>query len=289
MESTNFAPYVIAAGFALCAFLALYRLNLRKRFSARYRVPLLVALPLFCVLCIAIYNRPKPEPIPEPKPAKWEPPELPPGCSNVFVRFGSETMMFPAQLVPQLGEKGIHLVDGKPLYGEVALVISGKSYLHPVLPEIKSNRFYLSVTIPHANEQKRISMDNALDRHLPPRWDRNYSSNAFEIVREDNTPVLQVVYFRAEVIAVYGVFVLDSTHIFVTFGPTNSIWLQNLKADNASVLVDESGHILVDEKGNVLVGEAGEVLQTAAFSADFVKRNPLFKYPSYRFPGVFAE
>jgi hypothetical protein len=265
LESTEYAAFVIAGGFAICAFLTLYRLFRRKKNRwLKYGMPAL-SVPLFAFFCVGvsiITNR------------EWQPPKLPQGCTKVAVKFGSDTFEFPLKMLWLTRDNAISKVDGKYLrFAEIELKMGNRIYEHPIRPEIKRNRFYVSVTIPHEKERKLISMDNALDRHLPPNWDRNFSTNAFEIVREDSTPVLQVIYRRADVIEVYGVFMLDRNHVFVTFGPTNSLWLQNLTADNTNVTVDSSF----------------EILSTTAFQADFVKRKPLFKYPSYKYPGVYAE
>jgi hypothetical protein len=265
-ESTEYAPYVVAGGFALTASLATFKLLQRKKRPwLKFGLPLVVFASLGAVLCFGVSvatNR------------EWQPPKLPPKCEKVSLIFGSDSFDFPLKSPWLTGGKAITKVNGVYYRNmEMQLQFGGKLFKHPVRPEIKRNRLYVSVLLPYQTERKRISMDNALDGNLPPKWDRNFSTNAFEIVKEDNTPLLQVIYKRPDVIEVYGVFVLDENQVFVTFGPTNSMWLQNVTADSTKITADSTA----------------QILSQAAFEADFVKRKSIFKYPSSRFQGVYAE
>lgn len=272
LESSRYAPYLIVVGFSLCAFLAALRV-FRENRCLRYGAPAALTVVLFVIahsltVCTEL-------PVEPPKKTEWLPPELPPRCSNVVVKFGADSFNFPLPLLSVSSEKsGTKVADDLWLrLAEIQMTFGTRTFAHPLRPEVKDNRLYLSVLVPYQNDRKRISMDNALDRHLPAMWDRNFTSNAFEIVQHDNTPVLQVIYRRADVIEVYGIFVLDAHHVFVTFGATNSMWVQNLTADSTNVTADSTAFIL----------------PTAAFEADFAPRNPIFKYPSWKYMGVFSE
>jgi hypothetical protein len=49
---------------------------------------------------------------------------------------------------------------------------------------------------------------------VDPSWDRNYDETAFEIVNENNNPVLQVIYKTQHDVAVYGIFKGSARDVF---------------------------------------------------------------------------
>jgi hypothetical protein len=88
---------------------------------------------------------------------------------------------------------------------------------------------------------------------MPANWDRNYNSNAFEIVGPDQLPIFQEIYSLPEHIIVNGIFPKRPGIIVGTFGT------------------------------HLRVGTPQEVF------AAFPNRKPVFKYPSWKYPSVLAD
>jgi hypothetical protein len=112
-------------------------------------------------------------------------------------------------------------------------------------------------------------MSDAMDANLPPRWDRNFSNTEFEIVSEDDSPVLQVTYRRGDVIQVNGIFLVRSNLVFSTFNDLSSF------IDISSWAVKEP----IDA-----ISVSGNAIDTVSGP-----RRSIFKYPSSRYAGVYAR
>ena len=84
-----------------------------------------------------------------------------------------------------------------------------------------------------------------------PGWDRNSSVNALEVVNSDNVPIFQMIRKNPSNITVNGIFPSPSGLLIIA-GP-----------NGLSVYVDK-------------------------VPPDFVLR-PIFKYPSWKYPGQYAE
>lgn len=140
---------------------------------------------------------------------KWQPPELPTNCSNVFVEFGEGvTVGCP---ITSLTNYPIITTNLMPGFG----LLNGKS---PIAPYIKDNRFYVGVENLFRTNLDTVFMNEDLDYALPKNWDRNYDSNAFEIIAEDGLPVLQIKYVQPNAIQVNGIFFISTNHVLVAFG-----------------------------------------------------------------------
>src|SRR5204862_5425741 len=94
---------------------------------------------------------------------------------------------------------------------------------YPIAPFVKNNRLFVYVQMPFRTESRIVSMSDEMDSPIPPTWDRNFSSNAFEVVREDGKPVLQVFYTRPNQVRVNGIFIVNTNCIYESFGGTT--WL----------------------------------------------------------------
>jgi len=88
---------------------------------------------------------------------------------------------------------------------------------------------------------------------MPPDWDRNSDTNAFEIIGPDGLPVFQEIYALPEHIIVNGLFPKKPGIIIGAFG------------------------------NDCVVGFTNEVLP------NLPDRKPIFKYPSWKYPGVLAN
>jgi hypothetical protein len=185
----------------------------------------------------------------------WIPPELPPGCSNVTIFFGTQPLNYTRQMaeilaatkgakfeIKDLPDYFLKNLDNIPDYtprlkniwlrpGSENTTIGGKTFTYPIIPVIVSNRLYIEVEVPFSNEKKTLVMNDSFDPDLPiPRlWDRNYSTNYdefgngmfyYEVVNELTNPVLQVAYAAPNVVFVNGIFKVDSDSIFEAFGKT---------------------------------------------------------------------
>jgi hypothetical protein len=179
----------------------------------------------------------------EPKPAlKWQPPELPAGCTTVHILAGSTISTILVDSLTNEPRNVISLVVTPTPTGTNAVNISAF---------VKENRLYVRVPLPRGatTNPVPILMNNDLDEKLPPNWDRNYNQTAFEIVDEDESPLLQVVYKRPDDILVCGVF-QSPAGILAVFPKSMNFISPQLPAQY---------------------------------------RKPIFKYPSNLFPGVLAQ
>ncbi len=147
----------------------------------------------------------------------------------------------------------------------------------PIYPYVKNDRLFVDVTLPFRNERHLISMSDDSDSEIPNIWDRNYSSNAFEIVREDGLPVLQVFYKRPNEIQVNGIFVIETNFVFAAFGNYTE-FAQNLIGGNPI-------HIIIGTAQEVIPATNMEQIFTMTFSNQI----PIFKYPSWRHLGEYAN
>ena len=85
----------------------------------------------------------------------------------------------------------------------------------------------------------------------PTGWDRNSTANALEVVNENNVQVFQMVRRTSAQLVINGIFRLPN------------------------------GHLTVAWPGQV-------VLDTPSIPADYALK-PIFKYPSWKYPGQYAE
>ncbi len=133
----------------------------------------------------------------------WEPPELSKGCKEVHILFGSQNFTYQ---VADLKQGRIH--------PSLTLVINDMQW-PPFNPFLKNHRLYIRAGLYYKQQTKTFlmqsnsevfQMNSDIDGKIPLDWDRNYSSNAMEIVSKNNIPILQVFYRRPEEIVVNGFF-----------------------------------------------------------------------------------
>ena len=172
--------------------------------------------------------------------SKWEPPELPTNIFVVSVTLGGITLSRPAASVPNDPTVSSNFMNMLEFHNGFTPAQS------PIEPYVKNNRFYVAVKNLLITNLDTVFMNEDLNYPLPPRWDRNYNSNTFEIVAEDGLPVLQVIYLNPTWIQVNGIFFFSKTNGLIAFG---------------------NGF----ETRNFPLGPADDL---------FSKRKTLFKYPS---------
>jgi hypothetical protein len=148
----------------------------------------------------------------------WKPPELPEGCKTVFVTFGGNTASSP------LTRSG----------GLFQIGASGTTEF------VKHNRLYVNANV--TLDGTFTYKIDALTFHgnMPPEWDRNFSSNAFEIVDRDHRPIFQEVYKTPEHVLIEGIFPIGNGRICATFegygmltGPDTEGILQQIRSRKA--------------------------------------------------------
>jgi hypothetical protein len=181
--------------------------------------------------------------------------------------------------------------------------IDGMVIDSPVSPYVISNRFFVYVHIPFTSEMHIIVMSDDLDSdlsQLPKLWDRNYNSNMFEIVNESTNPVLQVLYKRPNEIRVNGIFIVDSSHAVVAFNNTPHIAIPAVASSNGQMTA-AAAILSVGPNGQTVQGmEFGKFVDvfpigtnridthniTNMYNFSFPNQKVLFKYPSWKYPGV---
>ena len=186
--------------------------------------------------------------------AKWQPPALPEGCKKVFIFLGGQSVEMDASMLSKS--------KGAGSLSEFTMILpEGMKADYPLFPYIRNNRLFVKVRTPFETNRVAIYMNDNLDSQLPDRWDRNFNTNAFEIVDEDKLPVLQVFYKRANEIQVNGIFFVKTNIAVVAFGerPFQIFYSNFAIASNYSEIIN------------------------------FPDRKALFKYPSWQNLGEYSN
>src|SRR5436190_10859893 len=134
--------------------------------------------------------------------------------------------------------------------------------------------------MPFRTESRIVSMSDEMDSPIPPTWDRNFSSNAFEVVREDGKPVLQVFYTRPNQVRVNGIFIVNTNCIYESFGGTPWLFYPQYRFVDLATTQEVT-------LTNVTV--AFEIDTNAAYSTEFSDQKPIFKYPAWKYPGKYVD
>jgi len=100
---------------------------------------------------------------------------------------------------------------------------------------------------------------------LPNDWDCNQSESAFEIVDENRTPVYQIQFKTPTLVCVNGVFSADGQVVY--------------QGNYNNVLKTMGRYMFCPEVQN-----SGPPIQRYP-----IPTKAIFKYPSYKFPGVYSD
>jgi hypothetical protein len=122
-----------------------------------------------------------------------------------------------------------------------------------VRAHVMNNRFYVDAEITWDGINSYAISNMTFIGTMPANWDRNCNSNAFEIVGPDHLPVFQEIYTLPEHIILNGIF------------------------------PKKPGIIIGMFDGEMISGFPSEVLD------GFPNRKAIFKYPSWKYPGVLAD
>jgi len=249
---------------------------------------------------------------PENQHSQWLPPELPLRCTNIVISFGGLSMNVPILIAEILGGKSgtkflmkdlppefVKDVDKMPGYSPrnrhmwvrremIQYEIGGKKVEFPIAPLVISNRLFIEVDVPFQNRKRTITMSDDFDSELsqaPKPWDRNYNSNAFEVVNEYTNPVLQVIYKKANEVQVNGIFLVDTHDVLVAFNA------MPLLISPRAVLIENQATQEVDIRalGSILTNIVVTLDTNAAYGIQFSDQKAMFKYPSWRYPGELAK
>lgn len=129
-------------------------------------------------------------------------------------------------------------------------------------------------------------MSDDMDSQIPPKWDRNYSSNAFEVVREDGMPVLQVFYKRSNEVQVNGIFIVNEYEIYESFGSTPLLISPRIRVTYSNA---EPQEFNIKEFEKQFTNASIIVDTNAAYGTKFTDQKPIFKYPAWKYPGQYAN
>ena len=248
----------------------------------------------------------------------WLPPELPPGCSNVTIFFGSQGFTYskyeaeispessgtkfaiselPDQFTANLDKTPNYSPRMKNLWLRQAGVIERFGEInveYPILPFIISNRLYVEVEIPFLNKKRKIVMSDDFDSELPipNRWDRNYSTNqyyyVYEIVNEQTNPVLQVFYTAPNEIHINGIFIVNTNLLLASFGGPPTLFnfgvgtFQSTNDITNATLKNLIFHESIPLNSNTTSSEFNLLISNALYHPTFPGQKPIFKYPSNR-------
>jgi hypothetical protein len=120
----------------------------------------------------------------------------------------------------------------------------------PVVIWVKDGSLRFDMTLKTQKGQNIVFRNNEMI-DPPPSWDINSGENAFEVVDQQGTPVLQLVKKTETQILLFGEFVFA--------------------------------------KGTIIADEENSIIDTHAKSATHAKLRKLFKYPSWKYPGVYLD
>ena len=242
----------------------------------------------------------------------WMPPELPPGCSNVTIFFGSQGITYPldvARITPQgtkfmindLPDYLLKDLDKMPNYSPRTKTIwvrwesikqdfGGTTVSLPIGPLVVSNRFYISIQLPFQKEKQKLIMSDAFDpllSALPNSWDRNFHTNylAYEIVNEKTNPVLQAFYIAPNQICINGIFIVNTNQFLEGFCQPPQLMTMDYKLiDTSNMDQIPPGAIAMAIGTNSI----GDLLTNAMYDFSLPTRKAMFKYPSNRNPSALA-
>ena len=127
--------------------------------------------------------------------------------------------------------------------------------------------------------------DSSLSQ-LPAAWDRNFNAEyyVYEVVNEHTNPVLQVFYTQPNEIHVNGLFVLGTNSILGSFGGPPQLFTSEYK------LIDRSSsEVITNYIAYLGTNSLGKLITNALYGLKFPEQKTIFKYPSNRNPGVFAN
>ena len=156
----------------------------------------------------------------------------------------------------------------------------------PAIPFVRENRVYVYAEVPLSGQKRTVIIGDGWDDKLPKKWDRNYSSSAFEVVREDGLPVMQLIYERPNKIRVNGIFLVNKHDLFATFDSTPPRYFSTHVILNYS-----DGRVLTTdvEMARLYTNFNVPMPTNVLFQDQFENQKPLFKYPSWKYPGEFSE
>jgi hypothetical protein len=244
---------------------------------------------------------------------EWQPPEMSADCENIVIYFGGQEFIFKrpidrSRISPE-EIRALGKIAGHPVFPSANIVgyfstptntiiysgnengdakfnipmnVNEQSVDCPVSPFVKNNRLFVVFGIPSNDENKAISLTDNLDSQIPPNWDRNYSSNAFEIVREDKLPVFQVIYRRPNEIQVNGIFIVSSNCILSAFEGHIDI----------SYFCNADGSLPDIPPWNVAYANILPMTITnleMAYAMTYSNQDAIFKYPAWRYLGDFVK
>lgn len=167
-------------------------------------------------------------------PSGWEPPLIPEGTTYITIIFGNES--------ESAGSAAVQVPIAECVKEPMSPIKITAMDLVKV--QVKHNRLFVQARLPTELNAKpfhqilgtnhifAFSGDNGSNLKLPYTWDSNSTSNAFEIVDNDDLPLLQLYYRRGDVVVIRGIFVNDNNnggvvlfgrpHYYAGMVPTNT-------------------------------------------------------------------
>jgi hypothetical protein len=307
---TGFVHWLSVCGFlAGAGYLSNRALKRSMLVWISYAAICLLVAPLFILSSLRVRSLIRAQQADENKIARWQPPELPPNCSNVFVSFGGQRITVPvwaANISAETSGTKFLLKDAPPeltngydklpgftrtssniflRWESMQTTVGGKTVNYPIIPHIKNNRLFVYVETPFKNEKRIISMSNDLDSEIPQTWDRNYSSNAFEVVNEDGRPILQVFYKRSNEIQVNGVFIVNNYDVYESFGA-----LPLLISPRVRIAGNQTTQELeIEDFKKMFPKVVASVDTNAVYAIKFTDQKPMFKYPAWKHLGEYSN
>lgn len=148
-----------------------------------------------------------------------------------------------------LGERGITAGYSRKALAEASREPFNFSGFSPVKLYLEGTKLYADVSIYGGSGLPPIQIKHNKLINKPPEWDFNSNSKALEIVNDKGAPVYQFYYKTRSHIVMNGIFPFPG--------------------------------------GLILANEAGAVLNP--FLPAQFRLKPIFKYPSWKYPGEYAE
>lgn len=322
-QAAYYIQWIAYCGMLAGVAFAAHRLT-REKFRKVFICMIWIAWAGFCTLLLFARTNPESAQVAKEKATIWQPPELPPGCSNVIIWFGGDGKIYPVPVLskyhygPMLEQFPIseatpeekRIMPTMPGFSPRAKTFSGQLITsstvnglpvdYPIIPRIISNRLFVYVKIPFLHEKQKIGMsdemESVLTNCLPQTtnvWDWNFSrgtkTNVFEIVNGYKNPILQVIYKSANEVQVNGIFFVSKYDFAATFDSKRPAWFFGSTVPIQIVENQKTQTVTLPELQKRLTNVDLFFSAPAVYDELSTNQKAIFKYPSNIYPGEFAE
>jgi hypothetical protein len=155
----------------------------------------------------------------------------------------------------KVGNTAMGLAEDQLTKGPVSLGTWGED-IKPLSAYLLNGNFYLDVHLFGGFHMPAVEIVRNEFTVNIPSWDHNVRDHTFEVVNENTVPMLQVIFETDRRVRVNGVFAGEKPNEVLILAP----------GEGGKIDIDPTGHTPIT-----------------------VPLKPLFKYPSWKYPGIYAD